>query len=395
MKEQDELAGIIEEEVKKSNLVDPGLVELGLIKKNAPIYDRREFLAHSAKNVGQFLAMLAGLGYLTQSTTSCAPIGGSIRMHADKDWELYLRKQDLIRGPPLLIHPSTGLPSDFQHHQGQWINRGWGAVDYNVPIGTPIVPTANARSLLVDIAEGFNQVLFLIHPNRYNSQYGHLDGYTEIINQGKEVTRTSPATGRTYLFKDQNINKSIIIGFSGNRGIGPALRSLDPQLHFEIRRYAEEILSLNSFELGIDAEKPLDEYLSSTGKKRAARPVYWDGKTAIYRAPQDRSRGLQQTLDTLDKRVKESNLDSETKDELLKRHNNPLELRDYLGMRVLQKKQDKERNLVYEFRPGSLMYALMLEFYTRTSKQEFIAMLPFIYPELKHIYQKANPNVKL
>jgi len=65
-------------------------------------------------------------------------------------------------------------------------------------------------------------------------------------------------------------------------------------------------------------------------------------------------------------------------------------------MRVLQKKRDEKGNFNYEFKPDSFMYALMLEFYGRTSKQDFIAMLPFPYPGLKHIYQKANsPNVQL
>ena len=42
MKEQDELAGIIEKEVKKSNLVDLALPELAQIEKNA-----KEFRSYS------------------------------------------------------------------------------------------------------------------------------------------------------------------------------------------------------------------------------------------------------------------------------------------------------------------------------------------------------------
>ena len=104
---------------------------------------------------------------------------------------------------------------------------------------------------------------------------------------------------------------------------------------------------------------------------------------------------LKKSLDTLVKRIKESDLDDTTKQAILDRHNKPLELRDYLGMRVLQKKQGPDGKPRYEFMPGSLMYALMLEFYVRASKEGFIAMLPFIFPPLKAVYQKANPGVKL
>jgi len=37
----------------------------------------------------------------------------------------------------------------------------------------------------------------------------------------------------------------------------------------------------------------------------------------------------------------------------------------------------------------------MLELFFAMTKQEFIATLPFVYPELKPIYQKANPGVQL
>ena len=95
--------------------------------------------------------------------------------------------------------------------------------------------------------------------------------------------------------------------------------------------------------------------------------------------------------------MKQSNLDQATKKEILDRQNKPEELRDYLGMRVLQKKQGADGKPQYEFMPGpdSLMYSLMLEFYGRTSKEGFIAMLPFIFPPLKSVYQKANSGIQL
>ena len=151
-----------------------------------------------------------------------------------------------------------------------------------------------------------------------------------------------------------------------------------------------EAPGINPLEAGIDAKKPVGQY--------GGRPVYWDGKTEIVatRIPKRRKAKLQESLETLDKRVNESDLDKETKEEILKRRNNPEDLRDYLGAMVLKKQPDKEGRSAYRYSPGSLPYSLTLELFTRTAQtgQEFVAMLPFIFPPLKEIYQKANPGVK-
>ena len=386
MKEQDELAGIIEKEVKKSNLVDLALPELAQIEKNAPLnqLDRREFLFYGAETVGKFIASLAGLGLLSQSTSSCAPIGATIRTAAEKNWELYLLKQDWIRGPPPLHRPTGKLSYD-----NHLTREGNYAIDYNVPLGTPIVPTANAFRTRTNYDRTGGNQLTLIH--RYKSGfvmiswYVHLDGYSDIIPKGK-LNRMEGATE----VRDQELNKLKIIAFSGNTGVGPGGDVQRPHLHFQIYEAAAYPVSpgLDPFELGIDADKKIGEY--------GGRPVYWNGRTAIIHTPSGREKWLQRSMDNLERKVKQSSLDKETKDEILKRSDNPIALRDYLGMRVLQKKRDEKGNFNYEFKPDSFMYALMLEFYGRTSKQDFIAMLPFPYPGLKHIYQKANsPNVQL
>lgn len=376
--------GTVEEVVKGTRLVDKGIEELTRFSRNAPSFEpeRRKFLKHAA--------VLAGLYATGQLLKGCATVQEPVTFQGKTygGWEAHLLTQDVIRGPKLLIHPSTGLPSGFEHHKGWWINQGWGAVDYDVPLGTPIVPTANAYSSLVDVGTGGNTGVILLHSMGYNSRYYHLDGWTNVVNEGKPVTR------RGFRFMDRSINKSIIVAFSGNTGIGPGGSGRpDPHVHFDLRRYrnsGQERLSLDPFTLGIDVEKPyggIDQGINYGG-----RPVYWDGRTAIY-GPKDRKVRLQQSLDSLEKRVKESDLDAVTKQELFKRHNGPEELRDYLGHRVLLKRGHDGKE-AYEFMPGSLMYSLMLQFYSRTSKQEFIAMLPFIFPPLKPVYQKANPGVQ-
>lgn len=140
--------------------------------------------------------------------------------------------QDLIRGPKLLIHPSTGLPSDFEHHKGQWINEGWGAVDYDVAIGTPIVPTADAFRAGSIYSNG--NLLVLHHRLQrgilYASLYSHLSDYTKIVSQGTPFT-----VGRGYEFRVQPLDKLKIVAFSGDTGVGPGGGREPPHLHFGIR----------------------------------------------------------------------------------------------------------------------------------------------------------------
>jgi hypothetical protein len=393
MAKEDGFVGTIENVVGDSRLVDKGIVELSKFSRNAPTFDpeRRRFLKH--------VAVLAGLIASGQLNISCATAQEPVTYQGKtySDWEAYLLTQDWIRGPKLLIHPSTGLPSDFEHHIKQGWNKGFGGIDYDVPIGTPIVPTADTFRTRTKYHRSGGNELFLVHRHKPRlplvSWYTHLDKYADIISDGKLVARVGGAE-----IKDQELDKLKIVAFSGMTG-SFTIRHGIPHLHFQITEVQgggqigqgiQISPGLDPFQYGIDVNKPFDEYAG----KRVARPVYWDGKTEIPLQVNRRKKLLQQSSDTLDKRVRESDLDKETKDELLKRNNNPEALRDYLGMLVLTKHAGKDGKLNYRHLPGSKPYAWMLEIFSRTSNQELIAMLPFISPFVKEAYQQANPGVK-
>lgn len=410
---------IIEEVVRDSRLVDEGINELKKFSHNAPRFDpdRRRFLRHAA--------VLAGLYASGQLLKGCATAQEPVQFQGKtySDWEAYLLTQDLIRGPSLLIHPRNGLPNDFHNHVDNPINQGWGAVDYDVPGGTPLVPTADAYATTGSHARIAGTHVIIGYGDGYTSIYGHMSSLSPIIPE---------KTVRQFL------NKLTIVGFSGDTGMGGGTVPRIPHLHFDLRwentnqpRETRERKSLNPFELGIDQKSPLDEYAGFKGRQRAARPAYWDGKTEINASNRNkRLTLLKESLDTLEERLKLSDLDKQINQELLKRLNkaaslrsylakfvprltdapfdkatvkellerqiDAYELRDYIGERVLLTKRsapDGKRR--YEFMPGSLMYTLMLELYPRTSRHEFIAMLPFIFPPLKDVYQKANPGVQL
>lgn len=371
--------GTVEDVVRETRLVDKGVEELKRFSRNAPSFEpeRRKFLKH--------VAVLAGLYAGGQLLKGCATAQESAQFQGKtySDWEAYLLSQDLIRGPEPLYRPTGDLPYD--NH----LNRtGWYSIDYDVPIGTPIVPTADTYSSHIPIyaREGGN-VLYLLHRGPYHrTEYAHLDKHADIVYKGKPVSRG----GRPFI--DNELSKLKVVAYSGNTGIGPGGGVQRPHLHFGVYSTTNnQIYSIDPFTLGIDTEKTFDEYPKG---RRVARPVYWDSETEIPHRAKDKKAFLKKSLDTLAERLKQSDLDQAAKKDILDRQNKPEDLRDYLGMRVLQKKPGPDGKPRYEFMPGSLMYGLMLEFYGRSSKEGFIAMLPFIFPPLKPVYQKANPGVQ-
>src|SRR3989338_628246 len=367
--------------VRDSRLVDKGIKELEKFSANTPSFDpdRRKFLKH--------VAVLAGLYASGQLLKGCAvtePIEFQGKTYSN--WEADLLREDLIRGPRLLIHPRNLLPNDFLNHLENPVTRpNFGAVDYDVSVGTPIVPTTQAYRSRSYMGNGWQ--LNLYHRERYFSLYVHLDKYAEMLSKGKSYK--SP-TGFEYM--DQLLDKSKIVAFSGNTGVGPGGRPEPPHLHFEARKIEGNEFTrpgIDPFKAGIDAKKPVGEY--------GGRPVYWDGKTEIVYTL-GRIKGFLEWQDTLEAKIKESDVDRVTKEELLKRQTKLDDLRDYVGMRVLTKKSSApDGKPRYEFMPGSFMYALMLESFNklRDTRLEFTAMLPFIFPPLKEVYQKANPGVQL
>jgi murein DD-endopeptidase MepM/ murein hydrolase activator NlpD len=97
-------------------------------------------------------------------------------------------------------------------HKTQGIH-GYNAVDYGLPIGTPIYAAASGE-IIISKSSGYNggygNYVVIKHPNNTQTVYGHLNGV--VVTVGQTV-----AQGQT-------------IGYSGNTG-----RSTGPHLHFEIR----------------------------------------------------------------------------------------------------------------------------------------------------------------
>ncbi|MBI2667751.1 M23 family metallopeptidase [Candidatus Woesearchaeota archaeon] len=352
MKKQVGVSGEIENRVRDSRLVEGGIAELSKFKNNLPIFstERRRFLKYAAGLAGWTFLWLNGCGGKD-----------SLNYIADRHWESYLMTQDLIRGPSLLYW--RGRYIDFNEHaSGSW-NKGFGAVDYEVPTGTPVVPTN--RGFIRSVHESYQggKKIRLSHED----EYGDGTYRSSYVHLSKRIIKK----------KDLSINLSDVIALSGNSGY--INTELQPeQLHFQIYQVKDKKSippGFDPFKLGVDG----------------GRPVYWDTKTEIV--PLNwRGEYLQKTLSTLDQRLKEAEVDNIVREQLLSKRKNPIDYRDYL--RVLVSQKHPNEGGIYNHLPGSFLYSEWLKAEAYTSKQPFIAMLPFPHPMLKSFYQKENPGVQ-
>ncbi len=253
MSKEDEVVGTIEDVVRDARLVDKGRNILNkMFYGNAPSFypERRKFLKH--------VAVLAGLTASGQLNMGCAisqePVTYQGKTYSN--WEAYLMTQDLIRGPSPLYRPTGGLPYD--NH----LNRtAFYAIDYDVPIGTPIVPTADTFRTIIEYTRTGGNDLFLVHRHKPRlplvSVHGHLDKYADIVSKGE---RRAVEKGKE--IRNQELDKSKIIAFSGNTGVGPGGGIQRSHLHFQITEVQGDgqigqgipiSPGLDPFESGIDA----------------------------------------------------------------------------------------------------------------------------------------------
>ncbi|MBI4167603.1 MAG: M23 family metallopeptidase [Candidatus Aenigmarchaeota archaeon] len=360
-----DIPGLIEEKVRDSRLVDSGLLVLSRYLNDAPAFDpeKRRFL--------KYCAGLVGAGVLSIGPVKKAE--AFLNLFQKRDWKAYLMGQDLIRGPSLLIW--RGWSQDFERHRSQSWNEGYGAVDYEVPIGTPITPIQDGKIWIKREGHIPGTILVVLHKSDmglYSSSYLHLS--ERIIEE-----------------KSKKVGFGDVIAISGNSGYINT-EAQPEHLHLQI----SEVKNINSkdtskklyrtvqpgfdpFRYGIDGNKP----------------VYWDTKTEIEpTSPWTRESYLQNVLDTLESRIKSTEIDEQTKRDILSRRNNPEGLREYLGREVLNKHQGKNGEFGYKYLPGNILYTLMLEVFAYTSKQPFIVMLPFPHPMLKSFYQRENPGIQ-
>lgn len=120
---------------------------------------------------------------------------------------------------PLLVNPST-LPNYDGYYAKPFIVgtktqglHGHNAVDYGMPVGSPIYAAASGIVIISKTSGyngGYGKYVVIQHPNNTQTLYGHMSN--PVVSAG------------------QSVSQGQLIGLSGNTGM-----STGPHLHFEVR----------------------------------------------------------------------------------------------------------------------------------------------------------------
>ncbi len=132
-------------------------------------------------------------------------------------------------------------------------------------------------------SKSYGRALYIAHDNGYTSVYGHLDRFTENIEQYVKTKQYEKESHVVDLFPDPGefpVKKKEIIGYSGNSGY-----SFGPHLHFEIRNSVNQH-PLNPLKLGIKIKDEIHPRIYRTAIYPLANNSFVNGepKKAIIKA---------------------------------------------------------------------------------------------------------------
>jgi hypothetical protein len=341
-------------------------------------YTRRRFIERAAK-----LTLFAGIASLSpwacvhhplQKKSIAATLQGEYYGELAGIW-------DPVYGPSIQEYSKYGGPGDFAGHLRGGATPG---VDYDVPVGVPLVPsTASfARQIERDKNGALYLLLMDVHSPSYLTYLGHIDA--TVVDENFLV---AGEVGRYLRDGARALGRDEIVAISGNSGWGPREYGYrqPPHLHYSLYRWEKGRRGLEN----IDPEKfGID----------GGRLTFWDGKTRLDVVPEERLAHLEGTLNGFDKALGQwpgTHALEELGGALTEHHRllkgirgkQILDSKHFHDLRALLKKEVLEKK---KYRPGTGPYAMMLEVlgYSTDEKQKVILTLPFISPGLQGTYRE-------
>jgi hypothetical protein len=332
------------------------------------------------------MGLATGLTVLGTAACSSLPQGGLKKsleesMSADQYFRL-TRDWDPVYGPPIRWSSKYGGRANFDGHIHGQATPG---VDYDVDIGTPLVPMK--ASYLRQATKDKHGSLYILLINQfypsYRISFGHLD---RIFPDEKHYF-----SGDVMRAKEEgaeSLRREDVVALSGNSGMGRLENRYfqPPHLHITLYylNYGRRTLAyLDPEKFGLDGR----------------RPVFWDGETILDIEKEKRNLMLELILKNLKQEiegwpkaygleelggnvVEYGHLLGGVKGKKILDSKHFHDLRDLLKRTTLEEKR---------FLPGSRPYSLMLKVvgYSMDESQEVILTLPFIAPGLVNFYKKA------
>ena len=343
-------------------------------------YTRRRFIERATK-----LTLITGIGssslwacvhHPLQRKSIAATLEGEYYGELTRDW-------DPAYGPPIQEYSKYGGPGDFAGHLRGGATPG---VDYDVPMGVPLVPST--ASFTRQIERDKNGALYLllmdVHSPSYLTYLGHIDA--SVVDENFLV---AGEVGRYLRDGVRALGRNEIVAISGNSGWGPREYGYrqPPHLHYSLYYWEKGrrgLQNLDPEKFGIDG----------------GRLVFWDGKTRLDVRPEERLTHLEETLDHLDETLGQwprTRGMEELGGALTEHHrlfegirgNQILNSKHFHDLRALLKKVVLEGK---KYPPGTEPYAMMLKVlgYSTDEQQKVILTLPFISPGLTGIYKEPD-----
>jgi hypothetical protein len=332
------------------------------------------------------MGLATGLTVLGTAACSSLPQGGLKKsleesMSADQYFRL-TRDWDPVYGPPIRWSSKYGGRANFDGHIHGQATPG---VDYDVDIGTPLVPMK--ASYLRQATKDKHGSLYILLINQfypsYRISFGHLD---RIFPDEKHYF-----SGDVMRAKEEgaeSLRREDVVALSGNSGMGRLENRYfqPPHLHITLYylNYGRRTLAyLDPEKFGLDGR----------------RPVFWDGETILDIEKEKRNLMLELILKNLKQEIegwpKAYGLEELAGNVMEYGHlltgakgKEILDSKHFHDLRALLKKVTLEEK---RFLPGTRPYSLMLKVvgYSMDESQEVILTLPFIAPGLVNFYKKA------
>jgi len=410
--------GVIEDIVRETRFMDAAKKRFDRVARNAPVsplpYTRRKFFRLAASVIGTGMVAACQSKWGPDVAVKREPSKDGTNERLNPDWKEFLLGQDLMYGPKLTFFPGMG---GYQGHEQHIAHRTLlpipnGGVDYDVPIGTPIVPDRDGYAIFgTDIhgskfasilhsapsrVRGSSDYEYTLTASRHITINGHLNSFSDHVKLfTRNFGRSSQASG--------SFPRIRLLGYSGNTGPNPLdhlhmhilPREIDGTKNGKLQYSSWRKPGLDPFRQGIDG----------------GRPCYWDGKTYLEDVVSAKFFGRQKIpLETSIRNEDPEKLGitkqiQKELDDIIYEGTTPTaerieRLSNYIRHHVLQKHQGADANKNYAYLPGSFMYSLALRFVRNPTPVKWrdptlVVTAPFISPLVADKYEELNPELEI
>jgi len=161
--------------------------------------------------------------YLTLAVIVAATVFVTVILYKPASALLYRVNEPFFLRPIISSGSSQIIVRNDAHGSGEFgtkrrNGRSHSGIDILAPVGEPVYAAKSGIAFRGEVPTGYGKYIMIYHPDGYQTYYGHLSNWA--ANSTKHVRRGE------------------LIGYVGKTG-NAASKSMQPHLHFEIRKDGE------------------------------------------------------------------------------------------------------------------------------------------------------------